>query len=255
MGYSMSIEAHNQPRVGVPYRTKNEEDTGDLRKFKNYVDAIRKAGGLPEPVSLNLAAAELESQAARLDAFVLPGSPADINPGLYGAKPIAQCKQADPARERTDFALLKYAFEQGKPLLAICYGVQSLNVYSGGTLVQDIPSEVKTEIRHSREGLARGDDDPKHPVGIDAGSRLAQLAGVTSVEVNSSHHQAIREPGRQLRITARAPDGVIEAVEWTSDQNWITGVQWHPERMAGDALAEALFRQLIEAARVAAVRG
>jgi putative glutamine amidotransferase len=255
MGYSMSRETHNQPRVGVPYRTKNEEDTGNLRKFNTYVDAIRKAGGLPEPVSLNLAGAELESQAAGLDAFVLPGSPADINPYLYGAKPIAGCKQADPARERTDSALLKYAFAHGKPLLAICYGVQSLNVYGGGTLVQDIPSEVKTEIRHSREGLAPGDDDPKHPVGIEAGSGLAQLAGSTRVEVNSSHHQAIREPGRQLRIAARAPDGVIEAVEWTGDQNWITGVQWHPERMAGDALAEALFRQLIEAARVAAVRG
>jgi len=139
-----------------------------------------------------------------------------------------------------------------KPVLAICYGIQSLNVYLGGSLIQhvsafDESSDVKTSIPHPTS--EQKDRDFRHAVRIEPGTRLAQLAGANTAQVNSSHHQAILEPGRGLRVVATAPDGVIEAVEWTGDTNCVTGVQWHPERMPEDPLARALFGELVAAAR------
>jgi putative glutamine amidotransferase len=254
MGISMSGEAQLKPRVGVPWRTAAEEKSGNLPKIQNYYRAVEAAGGEPVPISLGLPRAELESRASTLDAVVLPGSPSDVDPSRYGAPRHAQCADPDPQRERTDFALLDHAFASHKPVLAICYGVQSLNVYRGGTLLQDIPSEHRTDIKHDRKGLPAGAGDPRHTVRIEPGSKLAALAAENSAEVNSSHHQAVLAPGRGLRVTTHAPDGVVEAVEWTGDGNWVVGVQWHPERMFGDAFAQALFQELIAAARAAAVR-
>ena len=213
-------------------------------------------------ISLQMPRAELDRLTATLDAFVLPGSPADVDPARYGAQRHAATTDPDPLREQADYALLDHAFSQKKPVLAICYGVQLLNVYLGGSLIQDIPSELGTQIRHDKKGLPPGSADPQHLALIAAGSKIAQLAGAAEAEVNSSHHQAIRAPGRRLRVTARAPDGVIEAVEWTGDgstiltqgSNCVIGVQWHPERMASDFTA-ALFRELIAAAHGATVRG
>lgn len=252
----MSGEAQLEPRVGVPWRTAAEEKNGNLPKIENYYRAIEAAGGEPVPISLGLPRAELEKRASTLDALVLPGSPLDVDPSRYGVPRHAHCADPDAQRERTDFTLLDHAFAAHKPVLAICYGVQSLNVYRGGTLLQDIPSGLHTSIKHSRPP---GGPDQHHPVRIEPGSKLSALAGQVGVgasaEVNSSHHQAILAPGRGLRVTAHAPDGVVEAVEWTGDGNWVVGVQWHPERMFGDAFAQALFQELIAAARAAAVRG
>ena len=258
--------AGNKPRVGVPWRTRREEIEGKRDKYQQYLDAIRAAGGEPVEVLLGqaLPRPEFDALVRTLDAVVLPGSPADVDPGRYGSKPHPKTAVADPARERTDYALLNQAFAAKKPVLAICYGTQLLNVYLGGTLLQDIPSELRTTIRHSKQGLPPGSPDPSHRASIEAGSKLAALPGLSelvsegfSADVNSSHHQSILTPGRGLRITAQAPDGVIEAVEWTGDAHWVVGVQWHPERMKNDHLAEALFRELIAATRVrsAGVRG
>ncbi|MBZ5696656.1 MAG: gamma-glutamyl-gamma-aminobutyrate hydrolase family protein [Acidobacteriia bacterium] len=243
----MSTENSRRPRVGVPYRTKKEELTGQSARIEKYVSSVRQAGGDPVPVSLGLASEELEHLARTLDAVVLTGSPADIDPSRFGASRHARCADPDPDRERTDFALLEHSFAENKPVLAICFGIQSLNVFLGGTLIQDIPSELHSPIKHDREG--KGAAETLHTVRIEPGSRLAEMARASEVTVNSSHHQSIREPGRHLRIACRAPDGVIEAVEWTGDANWVVGVQWHPERMAEtDALAQALFRELVAAA-------
>src|SRR5574337_181852 len=171
---SMALETPIRPRVGVPWRTAKEEQDGNRPKIENYYRAVREAGGEPVPVSLLLPEEELERLARTLDAVVLPGSPADVDPECYGERPCEKCASADPQRERTDYALLDHAFAARKPVLAICYGAQLLNVYVGGTLIQDIPSEIETQIQHSRKP---GEPDPYHAARIVADSRLGQLAG------------------------------------------------------------------------------
>lgn len=213
------------------------------------MDAVEEAGG--EPILLSLAHQEtLEAQLPGLDGFLLPGSPADVDPAEYGAVNLGQSEPADLPREHADRAILSHAFEAQKPVLAICYGCQLLNVYQGGTLVQDLRSETGTPVAHRRKDVQpEPTDDPRHEIRIVKESRLAKLAGTAEMVVNSSHHQSIAKPGRQLRITAEAVDGIVEGVEWTGDANWVIGVQWHPERMRGDALAERLFSGLVGAAR------
>lgn len=242
------------PRVGIPYRKRNEELNGARGKYEKYLRAVEEAGGAPFEISLGLPANDLRSLARSLDAVVLPGSPADVNPSLFHATRHPESDEADSDRERTDYALLEHAFSEGKPVLAICYGIQILNVFLGGTLIQDIPSEMPAAMQHSWVGSKEGKAEPFHEARFQTDSRIAKLVCAREVNVNSSHHQAIREPGRNLRVVGRAPDGVIEAVEWTGDANWVTGVQWHPERMVDDALARVLFRELVAAARSATVR-
>ncbi len=252
---TMRPDAQNAPRVGVPWRNAKEEDDRNLAKIQHYYSAIEAAGGLAVPISLRLPVAELERLARTLDAVVLPGSSADVAPNRYGVPRHAACAEPDPQRERADYVLLDHALAASKPVLAICYGTQLLNVYLGGTLIQDIASELGTQIRHDKNGLPAGAADPHHAARIEGGSKLAELAGRAVAEVNSSHHQAVLAAGRDLRVTARAPDGVIEAVEWTGDANWVVGVQWHPERMPpGDPLSASLFRELLAAARAATSR-
>ena len=250
----MAGENQIRPRVGIPYRTTNEEVTGDRLKYEMYTRAVQEAGGDPVEISLTLSHSELQHAARSLDAIVLPGSPADVNPALYHAQRHLKTAEDDEQRERTDFTLLEHAYAANKPVLAICYGIQSLNVFRGGSLIQDIATESWSKIQHPWENSKGGAPEPHHKIVIESGTRLAQLAGAAEAQVNSSHHQAIHEPGRDLRITARAPDGIIEAVEGTGPENWIVGVQWHPERMPSDPLARSLFRELLAAARAAHVR-
>jgi putative glutamine amidotransferase len=234
-------------RVGIPYRTKKEELSNKRDAYDKYVGAVAAHGAEPVEISLGLTPAELLEVSRTLDAVVLPGSPADVEPSLFHAARHPKTAEPDAARERTDFALLDHAVTEHKPVLAICYGVQSLNVFLGGPLVQDIPSEIHTKIQHAWTG--HEGPEPHHEVNLESGSRLAQMAGANHARVNSSHHQSVLRPGRNLRVVAHAPDGVIEAVEWTGDANWIVGVQWHPERMvAQDELAQSLFRELAAAA-------
>jgi putative glutamine amidotransferase len=245
----MVLTGPNRPRIGVPWRTSQEEAEGNLPKIRNYMDAIESAGG--EPVLLPLAdPAALQRQLAGLEGFVLPGSPADVEPAEYGAANHGKSAPADLPRERTDRAILSHAFEAQKPVLAICYGCQLLNVYLGGTLIQDVRSETGTHIAHRKKDVSPElQEDPQHGVRFAAGSQLARIAGARDVQVNSSHHQSIAKPGRQLRITGQAGDGIVEGVEWTGDANWVVGVQWHPERMRGGALSDNLFSDLIAAAQ------
>jgi putative glutamine amidotransferase len=247
----MTMRTRARPRVGVPWRSATDEAANRHTKMGNYLRAIERAGGEAVLLSVLSGAEDLKRRAKNLDAFVLAGSSADIDPAHFRAKRHPATADADPARERTDFTLLEHAMGAGKPVLAICYGIQSLNVFLGGSLMQDIPSELGSKVCHSPgEDEVPGHPEPAdalHTVQFDPG-RVLNLSGAPHVEVNSSHHQSVLDPGRGLRITARAPDGVVEAVEWTEDSNWIMGVQWHPERMPEDALAQALFRGLLSAA-------
>lgn len=252
--FLMRDEGSTKPRIGVPYRTKKEQVTGDRGKIHRYLKAVQLGGGEPVEIPLDLAPLELRRLAATLDGTVLSGSPADVDPAVFQASPHAKTASPDRDRERTDFALIEHCLGEKKPILAICYGIQSLNVFLGGTLVQDIPSELRSAVEHDVES-DHGSPETFHDVRIEAGSRLAELAhGSPEARVNSSHHQAVLAPGRNLRVTARAADGVIEAMEGTSDEQWVTAVQWHPERMVEtDSLALSLFRSLAAAARKAPV--
>lgn len=250
----MASEPNPRPRVGIPYRTRKEELTGDFLIIEKYVSAVKGAGGEPVVVSLGRSDEELKKLSGTLDAIVLSGSPADVDPDLYHSPRNPKTAEADPYRDRTDFALIENAFAEQKPILAICFGIQSLNVFLGGTLLQDIPSEVGTRVEHEWED-EQGAPETFHDIRIEVDSQLARIAGTNRARVNSSHHQAILEPGRDLRVVARADDQVIEAVEWTGDSNWVMGVQWHPERMVEkDALAQSLFRTLIGVARKATLQ-
>jgi putative glutamine amidotransferase len=235
--------------VGIPWRTSQEEAEGNRPKIKNYEDAVRRAGG--DPVLLPLSdPLELERALPTLDGFVLPGSPADVEPAEYGGVNRGLSAPADLAREAADRTILKHAFAEQKPVLAICYGCQLLNVYLGGTLIQDLRTETGTTVPHRKKDLVpEPKDDPRHPAAFDRGSRLAAITGSTQGEVNSSHHQAIATPGKSLRVTSHADDGTVEGIEWTGDANWVVGVQWHPERMFGDAAAERLFGEFLEVTR------
>ena len=175
-------------------------------------------------------------------------APLISNQRFFSRSATSETASADPDRERTDFALLDYSLADQKPVLAICYGVQSLNVFLGGTLLQDIPSELPSPIEHEWEDDL-GAPETFHAIQIEPGSGLSKIAGANDVRVNSSHHQSILEPGRNLRVVARASDQVIEAVEWAGGSNFVIGVQWHPERMAEtDPFAQALFASLVAAA-------
>ncbi|HEY6266128.1 MAG TPA: gamma-glutamyl-gamma-aminobutyrate hydrolase family protein [Candidatus Acidoferrum sp.] len=250
----MSPETTDKTRVGIPWRTSLEEREGKREKLDFYFQAVRRAGAEPQEVSLEQSPEQLRRQLAELDAFVLPGSPADVDPSRYGASRHPKTTTLDPNRDKTDEGILAHAFDSGKPVLAICYGCQILNVHLKGTLIQDIP-EVRpgrpNAVPHGTTDLAVGakSGDQNHDATLTPGSLLAELAGSSAAHINSSHHQAIDQPGEKLRVAAQSPDGIIEAVEWTGDSNWIVGVQWHPERMPDDPLAQRLFQQFVAAAR------
>src|SRR5206468_7593315 len=158
----------------------------------------------------------------RAQGILLPGSPTDIDPARYGAAPHPKLGRLYPEREATDFAILDLVELRNLPVLGICFGVQSINVHRGGSLVQDIPSVVSNPLVHD-------EDDPnppaRHPVRLTQGSLIARLTGRSEMEVNSYHHQAVQRPGKDLRVVAVSPDGVIEAVEDTAGR-FIVGVQW-----------------------------
>jgi putative glutamine amidotransferase len=176
--------------------------------------------------------------------ILLPGSRYDVDPQRYGEAPIPECGEPDAGRNAVDELLLQDAFSLRKPILAICHGTQTLNVWRNGSLIQDL----KTAVNHrpGREVVEA------HPVRITQGSRLTRLLppGELSVQVNSSHHQAIRIPGDNLLVSAVSPeDGVIEAVELDSPEHFVLAVQWHPERTyTQSAFSRAIFAAFVQAA-------
>lgn len=237
-------------RIGIPWRTTEEQRQGERKKLDYYFASVRNAGAEPVDVALDQTPNVLSSQLDDLDGFILPGSPADVDPARYQAVQHSKTDPADANREQTDSRILDHSFKTGKPVLAICFGCQLLNVYQQGTLIQDLKSEHPESLAHGDTDLPPGAKagDLQHPATFEAGSLIAQLNGGTSGTINSSHHQAIAKPGKDLAVTAHAPDGTIEAVEWKGGPGWVVGVQWHPERMPEDALAQALFTDFVAAA-------
>jgi len=214
------------------------------RAFPAYLKAIEAAGGEPLTISLDSTPEEVARQVSGCAAVLLPGSKADVDPQKYGAEKHPATAPADPPRDAADELLLQDAYSQRKPILGICYGLQALNVWRSGTLVQHIESRVQ----HTGNSA-----DVAHQAVIAPGSLLGSLADKDSqhIPVNSSHHQAAEKLGDGLRVAARCPDDqVIEAIEGIDPQHPVLAVQWHPERSAGrDATSRKLFEWLVQAAR------
>ncbi|MBI3934977.1 MAG: gamma-glutamyl-gamma-aminobutyrate hydrolase family protein [Acidobacteria bacterium] len=237
----MASENADKPLIGLTCRWDVEKKHYYLPR--DYSEAIVAVGGVPVLIPLiSGIAAEL---VARLDGIVLTGSASDVDPELYRQKRRTEVTKVHPERDETDFQVLEQAFRQKKPVLGICYGMQSLNVYLGGSLVQHIPTSVSGAINH---------DDPAahHPILLEPGSHFSGwLGGATQVPVNSTHHQAIDKPGLGLRVVAVAPDGIVEAVESSFPDHFVLAVQWHPERIWKDEpLSARLFKELVHAAAV-----
>jgi putative glutamine amidotransferase len=188
-----------------------------------------------------------------IDGIVLGGG-CDVDPQRYGEIGRSDANlDLDRDRDSTDFALFEKAWREGTPVLGICRGLQVVNVALGGTLVQDIPSERPSEVIHQRPPRQKTRLD--HEVRIAPGTRLASIAKPPTLAVNSRHHQAILAAAPGLKVSATAPDGVIEAVEWDRDGRWLLAVQWHPENLAGDSVSRALFAEFARAVRERAAEG
>jgi putative glutamine amidotransferase len=214
---------------------------------RQYADAVAATGGIPVLLPLLEDPGVLAPLVARLDGVLLTGSSSDIDPAHYGAERQAACGAIQPLRDRLDFMLLDAAFNRGLPVLAICFGMQSLNVFLGGSLMQDIPTAVAGALEHQNPG---SEGRPSHAIDIARGSLLESLAGGTRAEVNSTHHQAIDRVAQDLEVIARAPDGVVEAVACRPGGPPVVAVQWHPERsFALDELSRNLFEHFLDCCR------
>jgi len=253
--------------IPVPTSAEHVEDSihYNAQSLPQYLHALISAGATPIPIPLEETPQRVAKILSTCHGVLLPGSPADIDPQKYGATPNPHTAPPDPTRAAVDELLLQDAFNLHKPILAICQGHQALNVWLGGTLIQDIPTEVaptspEAVVNHAPP---RGTLEA-HPIAVTPGTRLAALVPALEIQhdrnhadheifVNSSHHQAILTPGDNLTISAISPqDGIIEAVELASagpEAHFVLGIQWHPERTYNEnAFSRAIFHAFVEAA-------
>ena len=255
-----------KPRIAIPLPHGGDLEYAE-RAIPQYERAVELAGGDPVRIPLDRSPAEVMKLIERCDGVLLPGSKADVDPAKFGAARHEKTEAADPKRDTVDELLLQDAYNMRKPLLGICYGLQILNVYRSGTLVQHIESAVNHEAGR-KVPIA-------HQVEIEPGSKLAEIVGfregtalsraVTSsphtgalapghrliIPANSSHHQSADVIGDGLKISARCQeDGIIEGIEGTSPDHFVVAVQWHPERsFEDDQRSRKLFQALVEAAK------
>ena len=216
------------------------------RRMSDYMESIRRAGG--EPIEVVPGVEKAEHILSRVDGLMLTGG-GDVDPKLYGEEPLATFEAAEAGRDAFEIELSRAAVASGLPFLAICRGMQVLNVAMGGTLIQDIPSQVQGALEHSirepRHHIA-------HEVWVAKGSKLAALLADhmedgETCHVNSRHHQAVRQSAEGFTVTATSPDGVIEAMEKT-DNPFCVAVQWHPENFWRTGEFRELFQGLVQAA-------
>ncbi len=238
-----------RPRIAIPVPHSGDPEYAQ-RAYPQYAAAVENAGAEAVQIPLDQPPAKVMKLIERCDAVLLPGSKADVDPAKYGAARDPQTAATDAARDTVDELLLQDAYNMRKPVLAICYGLQTLNVYRSGTLIQHIESPVNH--RAGRQVAVA------HMVEVAPGSKLAEMVAAdagsgqtVNVPVNSSHHQSADVVGDGLRVVARCPDdGIIEGVEGTSPDHFVVGVQWHPERaFEDDEPSRAIFRALVDAAK------
>jgi putative glutamine amidotransferase len=234
------------PLIGITIHPDNDIDGHNLdRLVALIVEGVERAGGLPVLVPLGLPQATLRALYEKLDGLLFSGG-GDVAPERYGSESNTLLFGVSDERDRTEAALVEWAVAGAKPLFGICRGAQILNVTLGGTLYRDM-SEYAPAIKHAYTG--EGETTLRaHEIQVEEETRLAQILGKPVLAVNSIHHQALREVAPRLHITARAPDGLPEAVE-VNDHPFGLAVQWHPECLLDEPEMLNLFLALVEAAR------
>lgn len=236
-----------KPIIGIA--CGHEAKEGSDRYYVNTVNIrmVAENGGVPVLLPNPFDEDKLKAALDMVDGLYLPGG-VDVDPHLYGEEPLAGMGSFDPDWDAVDVVLAQAALERNMPILGICRGMQVLNVAAGGTLYQDIPSQVPGALKHSQKGPRWA---ASHAVELDGESRLAKTLGATELRINSYHHQAVKDVAPGFRSVANAPDGVIEAIESTQHR-YAVGVQWHPELMIErDPMYKALFVDFIEAVKEA----
>ena len=223
-----------------------EQTTNRFYLGREYSEAVEAAGGVPLHISLIPNTDYIDSVVANLDGILLPGSDSDVDPLRYGQQPHPRLGTVQTIKDETDLLVIEAAERRGTPLFAICFGMQVLNVARGGTLIQDINSQLPGAIKHE-QGIPR--DRPSHRISLSENTRLSDIAGAADALVNSHHHQAIESIGANLIATAWATDGVIEAREDPRPDRFIVAVQWHPEiGWQNDLLSQRLFQAFVNEA-------
>ena len=236
------------PRIGVTGVTRHVLGADRSQVNAAYVRAVLRAGGIPLILPPLIRPEDAGTVLDCLAGLVLSGGE-DVDPTHFNSEPHPALGDVDPVRDAFELALFREAWRRRLPVLAICRGIQLVNVALGGTLWQDIPSERPGGLGHKQAGDR---DDRTHPVDLLAGSRLATALGTTRCEVNSFHHQSVRDLAPGLVITATAPDGEIEGLEGIPGAAWLLAVQWHPEEFyaEGEAPDHGLFAALMREARL-----
>ena len=233
----MSSPNHPRPRVAIPQPTSTDV-AYNQRSWPQYATCVARSGGEPVEIPLNASPVEIANLINTCQAVLLPGSPADVNPQKYAQDPIPECAPTDHPRENVDELLLQDAHNLYKPIFAICFGIQILNVWRGGTLVQDLTVLPVNHAAGSKVAIAHtAATAPESLLGtLLTAEEAPEQDNFLRLPINSSHHQAIGIPGDGLRVSARCPqDAVIEAVEGGqategATAHFVLGVQWHPER-------------------------
>jgi putative glutamine amidotransferase len=224
-----------------------ELETDRFYLARDYCEAVEAAGGLPVLIPLIPRLEYIRAMVSELDGVLLPGSNSDIDPQRYGREPHPLLGTVHTEKDETDLLVLAEVEAHALPLLGICFGAQALNVSRGGTLIQDIISQLPNAIKHE-QGAPR--NRHSHRVRLLEGSLLKELAGSETAPVNSHHHQAIDATGRELMATAWTSDGLVEAVEDPRGDRFVLGVQWHPEiGWATDSFSLGLFSRFVDEAR------
>ncbi len=233
-----------RPLIGIT--TRSELETRRFYIGRDYSEAIVRLGGMPVMIPLVDDADYIANLVAGLDGILLPGSDTDPDPEYYGEDPHPKLKKVVPEKDRTDLLILAEAEKRNLPVFGICFGLQILNVSRGGSLIQDIGSQVDSAIKHDQ---GRPLERASHAIKVEGSGVVSTAAeNAASLRVNSHHHQAVGRVGNDLTAVAWANDGVIEAVEDSRPDRWVVGVQWHPElSWRTDSFSRSLFEQFISA--------
>lgn len=263
----MASKASTRPRIAIPMPHASDPEYAK-RAMPQYERAVAFAGGEPVRIALEQSASEISNLIESCNGVLLPGSKADVDPARFHAARWPKTAAADPQRDEADNILLDDAYRLRKPVLGICYGLQSLNVYRAGSLIQHIPDFLPDETRTKVNHEAGSKVPVAHSVAIDSDSLLGRIlsgngrprpsdppplggeASRMTLPVNSSHHQSAGSIGSALRVIARCPDdGIVEAVETTAADHFVLAVQWHPERSVDqDEASRQIFRAFVQAA-------